>query len=243
MSKLANYKDVKYVISDKHDGNMSFFYGEKKDVIKNRRNFLDKNNLKIKNCTVVALAHKDNFEIVSKKQINQGTFDVESAIKADALITNEKNVVLFMVTADCLPIVLFDPVNQVISLVHHGWKGTNLKLVQKVLNTMTNEYHTKPENIIASFGPCIKKESYKFENPIQKNLIEWKPYLKDQADGLTTIDIVGYSSGQLLEMGVKKENIEVSNIDTAKNKNYFSHFRSGKTGEKEGRFATVISLI
>ncbi len=67
--------------------------------------------------------------------------------------------------------------------------------------------------------------------------------MADLPDGQTTVDIVGYSKRQLIEAGVKEENIEVSDIDTAADSTFFSHYRSKKTGEAEGRFATVVGMV
>mgnify|MGYP001574386810 CR=1 FL=1 len=103
-------------------------------------------------------------------------------------------------------------------------------------------YGSKPSDIIVYVGPGIHKESYKFENPIQKNLPGWEPFLEDLPDGQTAIDIVGYNTAQLTDSGVLQGNIEACPIDTALDVNMFSHYRAVRTGEQEGRFGTVAMM-
>ena len=77
------------------------------------------------------------------------------AAEADALITNGKHITLTVFTADCTPILLYDPVGRAIAAVHAGWRGTALDIVGKTVARMEEEYGCKPENIYAAIGPCI----------------------------------------------------------------------------------------
>lgn len=241
---LNRHSNIIYAISTIPDGNMSFRWGEIDEVIANRRRFLAKFNLQLKNCAVMEVAHGDKIAQVNKKDRGRGTQDLSNTIKVDALITNQPNIVLFLLTADCLPIIFYDPQNQAIALGHLGWKSTDQKLSQEIIKTMVNVYKSEPAKIIVAIGPGIHKESYIYwyDTPPQKSTPAWQPYLKNLASNQTNVDVIGYNHQQLLDIGILKKNIEITSIDTARSPDYFSHYRSIKTGEPEGRFATFVMI-
>ena len=218
---------------------MSFKWGEIEEVIRNRKTFLEKNGFHLEDCVVMQVEHGEKIVIVDSSSKNTLT---EFAISADALITKEKNLTLFLLTADCLPITLYDPKNEVIALAHLGWKPTDLKLIVKVIEELKNKFGSDPIELIAHIGPGIHKESYIFKNLTQKNSPEWLPFLEDIPSGETKIDLVGYNRAQMLAAGLLEDNIFIDSADTAISDEYYSHYRSVRMGEKEGRFATVLTL-
>lgn len=84
----------------------------------------------------------------------------EPHTKADAIITNNPELTLFMRFADCVPIILFDPIRNVIGVAHAGWKGTVNNIVQDVVVAMKNKYDVNPSDIIAGIGPSIGPDHY-----------------------------------------------------------------------------------
>jgi hypothetical protein len=84
----------------------------------------------------------------------------EPHIKADAIITNNPTLTLFMRFADCVPIILFDPVKKVIGSVHAGWKGTLNNIVKEAVLAMREQYSVNPLDIIAGIGPSIGPDHY-----------------------------------------------------------------------------------
>jgi len=71
----------------------------------------------------------------------------------DALVTDEKRVALSVTTADCVPILLFDPIHRSIGAVHAGWRGTADAIVQRTLEIMREEFNSDPIHILAYIGP------------------------------------------------------------------------------------------
>ena len=228
--------DLIYETSTIKDGNLSFTYGERNEILENRKKFLSKFNLRLEDTVVMSLHHGENIEIVDER--NRG----KDSSPADTLVTQEPSLVLFLLTADCLPIVYYDPDNKVVALGHLGWRGTEAKLSQKVVRFLHEEFGSNPSELIISIGPGIHKESYRFDSPDQKKVPGWEPYLTDSPDGNIAVDIVGYNLKQLVESGVPKRNISVSNVDTCQSQDFFSYYRAKRTGEKEGRFATIVAL-
>lgn len=84
----------------------------------------------------------------------------EPHIKADAIISNNPTLTLFMRFADCVPIILFDPVKKVIGGVHAGWKGTLNNIVKEAVLAMREQYSVNPLDIIAGIGPSIGPDHY-----------------------------------------------------------------------------------
>jgi YfiH family protein len=103
---------------------MSLNKGEGVEVVANRRRFLTRLGLKIENLIVPGLAHSNRCEIVSKSDCERGALNLKKSIPAtDALITGEKDVILAVTTADCLPIFIWSEDLSVIGIAHCGWKG------------------------------------------------------------------------------------------------------------------------
>lgn len=159
----------------------------------------------------------------------------EKPVEADAIVTNETNVAIGMMTADCQPILLYDPVNRAIGAVHAGWKGAALGIVVETGELMWKKYGSRPEDLIVSLGPCIGPCCYK----VGWNVLD--EYMKKhreadcftEKDGLR-MDINIANTIQLFLVGVKKENISDHASCTSCNSDLFFSYRkdNGKTGRQ-----------
>lgn len=203
---------------------MSVRWGDKVIVNSNRRKFLGKLGLRLEDCVFMSLNHGTDIGEVGIKDEGQ-TFG------CDAMVTRDKGVVLFMLTADCFPVVVYDI--KKVALVHLGYKNAGVGLIQKVLKMFDKD-------ISVFVGPGIRRESYIFEDVVQKDDPQWQPFLEKTSDGKWMVDLAGFIRKQTGEMGVT--NIEDCGIDTAKDLNYFSHYRAVRSREPEGRFATVVMM-
>ncbi len=213
------------------------------ELIKSRSHFLAKHGLELKNCILPSLTHEDQIVIVYEEDKGKGMSDPDTRIEAEALITNTPNLGLCIITADCFPVIYYDPEEKVIALAHLGWKPAGKGLAAQVVKKMQSEFNSKPNNLKVYIGPGIHTNSYRYDKPLQQNFPEWKPYLKPIPNtNELSIDLLGFIVNQLKEVGVDESNLEISTIDTATNLNFYSHYRSKKTGEAEGRFITVVAL-
>jgi len=159
--------------------------------------------------------------------------------KGDAIITNQPDVSLLMLFADCVPIFLFDIYKQVAALVHAGWQGTARKVVSATIHRMRTQFGCRTGDIIAGIGPAISVERY-----------EVKANILSHFEGSSIdLDEVVVKKGVSLFLDLKKANeqliyqegitrIENMDICTASNtRDWYSH--RGENG-KTGRFAAVI---
>ncbi len=162
--------------------------------------------------------------------------------EADALITENPDVLLTLRAADCIPVVFYVPGQKILGLAHVGTSGAVLHLPRQTLQKM----NVRPEEVKVYVGPSISKESYRF--PPDYNLGEkglnpsWDKYISRQNDEIH-IDLLGYVIDELKTSGVKSVNIQSENIDTGADADYFSHRRHRLTGETSGRNAIGVTLI
>lgn len=142
------------LMSEKADGSMRMHGHAEYDApaIDTRRKFLFKHSIDPKGVVSAGLVHGNNSEIVSNPR--QENVFIE---KTDALITDQRGVYLAITAADCSPVFLFDPVKQVIALVHSGWKGTLLAVVPRAIDRMVEDFNCSPTDIIAYIGPGIQQ--------------------------------------------------------------------------------------
>ena len=96
----------------------------------------------------------------------------------DGLITNEKNLLLCTVEADCVPVYFYDPVKEVIAMVHSGWKGTVQKISEVAIQKMHNTFGSTPTNIKVAIGPHICKDCYEVGQDVFDEFAQ--AYTKDE---------------------------------------------------------------
>jgi YfiH family protein len=148
--------------------------------------------------------------------------------QADAIISNQKNIVLSIITADCVPILLFDSKKQIISAVHAGHKGAKNNILSQVLEKM-QMLGAEINNISAIIGPCIRKNSYQvspdfYDNFSTEKIIKESFFAIDPLNSAKFIfDLPGYIIHQLTTFGIK--NISDTKIDTYLNSHLYSSYR------------------
>ena len=168
IDKLPNLSSLFHTFSTIDDGNMSFKFDDEAEVKRNRKLFLDKLEISPSDCVAPYLEHTNSVLVVGDKQRGNGILDWRTSPHVDALVTQERDCYLFMLVADCLPIILFDEATNSLGLVHAGWKGVELQIVTKTINKMQVHFGVKSETIVAAIGPCIRPQTYRFEDVVQK---------------------------------------------------------------------------
>jgi YfiH family protein len=100
--------------------------------------------------------------------------------EGDAIITNEKNVIIGVFTADCVPIILVDEENEVAAAIHSGWKGTFESITFKTVEKMKKEFGTNEKNVKAYIGAHIRKCCYEVSEELKQNFIEKKKSIEEK---------------------------------------------------------------
>ncbi|KPJ54567.1 hypothetical protein AMJ47_04120 [Parcubacteria bacterium DG_72] len=212
---FEKYPNLVIGFSEKKNGPMKF-------SLKNRERFFNKLGIDKSLVVRADLVHKNKVALVSKKEAGC------LIKKTDALITKQKNVFLTITTADCLPIFIYNPKKEIIALVHAGWKN----LASGILK---NTIKKTGKNVVVGIGPGISQCHFKVGQDV---LNYFKPYLEYSLKGCF-LDLKKIAKLQLIDLGVKKENIETNPECTfcLKDK-YFSHRRQGLKNLK-----TMIAVV
>jgi YfiH family protein len=155
-------------------------------------------------------------QLVIPKQVHGNislVIDRAKDVECDALITNTKNLLIGVNTADCCPVILCDKEKRYAAVIHSGWKGALAGIVE---NTMINLKNFGCHNIVCAIGPCIQQESFEVGEEIMRKVS--LKYIKDKH-----FDLPLYVTDKLLEYGVK--NVSKIDVDTFANNEYFSYRR------------------
>lgn len=152
----------------------------------------------------------------------------------DAFITQTKGVGLLIKHADCQAALFYDPALSIIAAVHAGWRGSVQKIYTQVINYLKIKLNVDPKNLLVCISPSLGPEKAEFVN-FRNELPEpfWSFQIKPNY-----FDFWSISEQELLEAGVREENIEIAKVCTVSNEEYFSYRREKKTG----RLASVIAL-
>lgn len=185
--------------------------------------------------------HTDIIRVVTRDNCGEGLFRGTTQI-CDGQITDQPGVALVTFSADCTPILLFDPVRRAIGAVHAGWRGTAQGIAAKAVEAMVREYDCKPENIAAAIGPCISKCCFETDRDVPQALL----------DSLGPKAVTGFSQkGEKYFVDLKFCNalwlqragvgaLDISPDCTACDLDrYWSH---RKTGDRRGSLAGIIML-
>jgi copper oxidase (laccase) domain-containing protein len=155
----------------------------------------------------------------------------------DALLTKQPLHCLTLLTADCIPLVLWDGAGTVLVLAHLGRQGAGLGLAKKAVQATG----VPPKQLHAWMGPGIKMPSYAFDQAGYQERFDdtWRDFT-EEIGGKFHVNLTGYVLNELEEVGVPFEHITVEPIDTRADHNYFSHYRAKSGNEPEGRHSTYV---
>ena len=155
--------------------------------------------------------------------------------QADALMTNIPELALMIKVADCQSVLIYDPLNRVVSNVHCGWRGQVSNILGAVVKRMGSKFGSYPAHLRAAIGPSLGPCCAEFVTYREIFPASFRSFMSRE----NYFDLWALSRWQLLEEGLKEENIEISGLCTrCRTDLFFSH-----RGEKvTGRFATVVML-
>jgi hypothetical protein len=160
----------------------------------------------------------------------------------DAVMTNVSQLCIGVSTADCIPILLFDPVHRAVSAVHAGWRGTVLRIVEKAVEAMQENYGTEAADLQAVVGPGISLNSFEVGDEVydQFQAAGFEMEAISRCDEKWHIDLPECNRLQLVESGVLPSHIQMTNICTFQACDRF--FSARRLGIQSGRIFTGILL-
>ncbi|WP_245308313.1 peptidoglycan editing factor PgeF [Halalkalibacter urbisdiaboli] len=218
-----------------------------KAVIENRRILAKKLGIPVEQWVGSEQVHRASITKVTAKDAGMGILELDSAIKGmDGIYTNEKNLLLTSLYADCVPLYFFSPKQMYIGLAHAGWRGTVKGIGPNMVKILSEDEGIPLEEIYVAIGPCISQEAYEVDEEVIAEVNHVLPE-KHRKSCYHTNTNKGYQLNLrevnkclLMESGIKVENILVSSICTSSDSRMYSHrTEAGKTG----RMMSFIGLI
>ena len=201
----------------------------------------------LKNLKIVSKKIGINKKVVLLKQLHTNKIYFINKLSkkkliGDGLITKTRGIAIGILTADCAPILFFDPIKNIIGAVHSGWKGAYKKIGKKMINSFKKR-GSRLNDIYAVIGPCISKNNYEIKKDFKikflRQSIKNKKHFKIVKNKIY-FDLKGYIFKQLKNAGIN--NIEIIKKDTFNPKNnFFSARRSLK--KKINDYGRNISII
>ena len=246
--KLGVFKDIRHGFFNRSGGVSKGIYeslncgigsaDKKKNILKNLNIIKKKINSNSKKIILTHQSHSNKFNFINKK------YKFKKKFIGDALITNKKNTPIGVLTADCVPILLYDKQKKIVAAIHAGWKGAYKGIVTRVVKFFLKN-DSSPKNIMAAIGPCISLNSYEVKKDFQKKFIT-----KDKKNNLffkKRKNKIYFDLRKYIKLELKKlkiNNIEVIHKDTFDIKNnFFSARRSISRNENDyGRNISVIMI-
>lgn len=217
---------------------------EDQNVIVNRERFCKTVGVEATHIVTAQQTHTDQVVVVTKDHLGRGATVYSEAIEhTDALVTNVPGVPLMLFFADCVPVLIVDPVHKAIGIAHAGWKGTVAKIAQKTILTMQQQFGTNPQQclvgIAPSIGPCCYEVDEFVMNQLKEQFPKWEELVQPAGDKWH-LDLWQANRLQLEEIGVASENILVSSVCTACNNELFFSYRAEQGCA--GRMGAIIVL-
>lgn len=226
--------------------NLSFGRGDSdQNVHENYKRLCKTAGFEYESLTASKQIHETVVRRVTKENRGVGIYKPVDMHSVDALITNDPEVTLVTYYADCTPVFFVDVKQKAIGLAHAGWRGTVGEISLKVVENMTEEFSTNPEDLICAIGPVIGKCCYEVScdcaDEFQKLFGADSPVIsKTPKPDKFMIDLALANKLILLKAGVKEDNIVISDLCTQCNSDLLWSHRA--TAGKRGTMSAFMQI-
>jgi YfiH family protein len=210
------------------------------NIVENHRRFLRALAAPARRVIAPRQVHSAEVDVHRRGNVapSRGVFD------GDGLVTDDPDVVVMVLAADCAALLLHDPIRGVVAALHAGWRGTAGNIPAAGVRRMVEAFGCNPADIRAGIGPAIGGCCYEVGLDVAESVAAVTPSGLDVFDrrpgGKAHLDITAANVGQLVAAGLHTENIAAASVCTAcRTDLFYSHRREG---EPTGRFGAAIGL-
>ncbi len=212
---------------------------KKLNIIKNLHIVSKKIGTKYKNLIIMKQTHSNKILFFGKNK------KIKNKIICDGILTNKKRIALAVLTADCIPILIYDEKKNIIGAIHAGWRGAFKDIILKTLNKLSSLGINK-KNLIVSIGPCIAQKNYEVGIDFYKKFwhknVKNKFFFKKLKNKKYLFNLRKYVQYQFQKQGIKNIDHIKRNTFAEKN-NFYSYRRSLLKSETDyGRNISVIMI-
>jgi polyphenol oxidase len=212
-----------------HFFNMSLSVQDSREnVLQNRRYFFRRLGLSNSTVATQKQVHGDHVTF-----IDEGV----NCVGSDAMITDKPNLGLAISSADCPTIFLYDTQHKVVAAVHSGWRGTEKKIILKVLTKLEKDFNSNPGDLISYIAPSISQKNYEVGEEVAF-LFDEKYLIKKNRK--YHVDLQSVNQDIMLKFGLLKKNIQVSSLCSYQMKDLLHSYR--RDGEISGRAFGIIAM-
>ena len=244
---LQKFKNIKHCFFSRKNGVSQGVYeslncglgsnDNKKNVLRNLEFVSEK--MECKKEFLVTLNQQHSNKVIHF----ENELEVKNKLQGDAIITKLKNVGISILTADCAPILFYDPKNKIIACVHSGWKGALNGIIENTVKKF-NQLDSKNEDLIAVIGPCIGKKNYEVRNDFFKKFINQnkknESFFEKIDDEKYNFNLRDFINKKIFDLNVK--NVENVDMDTYSEKDFFYSYRRSQIN-REKDYGRCISVI
>ena len=247
--KLQKFENLKHCFFSRKNGFSKGHYAslncglgsddKKENVLKNLN--LVSNKIGCKDELLITLNQTHSNKVVY--------FDEESSIKnklpGDAIVTKIKNVGIGILTADCAPILLYDPQKKIIGCIHSGWRGALNGVIRNTIKKF-NELNSNNNDLIAVVGPCINKKNYEVKTDFFEKFISQdknnENFFKKLSSEKYVFDLRGFINKEIYDLNI--QNVENIEMDTFSQQEFFYSYRRSRLNREQdyGRCISVILM-
>jgi polyphenol oxidase len=246
---MEELSDFQHGFSTRHGGlpgiagsslNLGYTHWDSPDrVHDNRQRFLAALNLDPARLATLHQIHSDRVHIIREVQ---GQWN---QTEGDALITQVQDLAIAVQTADCLPILIADPVKRIVAVVHSGWRGTLARILQKTIREMQQAFSSNPTNLVAAIGPGIRACCFEVGEDVAVLFEREYPGCRlatpvNGRPGKFLLDLLKALQIQLNQSGIDSGNSHDLGVCTRCNVHEFFSYRA--EGQNSGRMMAIIGV-
>jgi polyphenol oxidase len=214
--------------------NTGFHTGDKyEDVLNNRRKIAGVLGIDVSQFVFASQTHSAHVVIVGEQQKGMGSIKPDNAIPdTDALITQDRGICICVQTADCVPLLMYDPERRVVAAVHAGWRGTLRKVTAHTIRTLEENFGSDPARLVVGMGPSNGPCCYEVGEDVKEETVAALGsaegvILPTANRGKYIFDQWQANRMQLLESGVGEENIQITPYCSQTHQHLFFSSRAG----------------
>ncbi len=253
---LSRCCNISHFITTRHGGtgtgtytsfNLGAFCKDDPAIVRsNRRLLCSVFGLEDNRLFVPCQTHADNILYIDSSFLSLSADEQEQGLYGkDALITNQPGLVIGVTTADCVPILLYAPDQQVVAAIHAGWRGTVRQIARRTIDLLIRDFHCDPEVMIAGIGPAISQELFEVGEEVGDTFtaagISLKPIaIRHPETGRLHINLCEANRLQLTEAGILPGHIEIAGMCTCTDADLF--FSARRQGIDSGRMLSGIGI-
>jgi len=244
-SLLSVHKNLVHAFSTKENGNSKAPFSQNnlayhvndnsQTVYKNHLNYANYLNYDINRLVHMNQVHGNKVIIIDKQS------DLNSIPQCDALITQETDIPLMVMVADCIPILVYDPIQKVIAVIHAGRAGVFNKIIVETINIMSKNFKTKARDLNIVLGPSIRSCCYEVGEEVKRQAykLDYNYAIKSNKSSLT-LDLISIIQKQLTELNTDRTKIEIFPYCTSCRTDLFFSYRA--ENNLTGRFSGLLLL-